>query len=370
MEKAEQDRQISSYDLAEELAMDQKTILVHLNKAGHTKKLDNWVQHELTERNLMNRVLICDSLSKLFPVLTERRPTTSPEPAVTIEEDDGEYIETSSASPADSENFTIWTPEMGPSPLDPSMSYLATTGLHSSPHTKAKEAITHLFIANAEPSEIIRVLETRFEQPDSIALLANLDRLRNILRPTDSPRDICLFANSTKNCVATLQVRDRIHYLYNPEIVKNLVDKLTPTQRYRLFDCASEQTTEEPDLWKLDKFIEKEAERRGRFAPPKLIASADFFFFKRTVRNRENDPELKKNNEKKKTLAPIHYCLPTIRVQPLEAEYMKRAEKLWVRASQQESLNSEIAAVTQRALPGDSHLRHSPYILMNAMYSE
>ncbi|TLM46186.1 hypothetical protein FEC26_18845, partial [Acinetobacter baumannii] len=29
---------------------------------AYTKKLDIWVPHELTERNLMNRVLICDSL--------------------------------------------------------------------------------------------------------------------------------------------------------------------------------------------------------------------------------------------------------------------------------------------------------------------
>ncbi|KAJ0183237.1 hypothetical protein K1T71_001213 [Dendrolimus kikuchii] len=37
-------------------------VLAHLKKAGYTKKLDIWVPHELTERNLMNRVLICDSL--------------------------------------------------------------------------------------------------------------------------------------------------------------------------------------------------------------------------------------------------------------------------------------------------------------------
>ncbi|KAJ0184081.1 hypothetical protein K1T71_000504 [Dendrolimus kikuchii] len=61
-EKVEQDRHISSYDVAGELAIDHKTVLAHLKKAGYTKKLDIWVPHELTERNLMNRVLICDSL--------------------------------------------------------------------------------------------------------------------------------------------------------------------------------------------------------------------------------------------------------------------------------------------------------------------
>ncbi|KAJ0174927.1 hypothetical protein K1T71_009068 [Dendrolimus kikuchii] len=61
-EKVEQDRHISSYDVAGELGIDHKTVLAHLKKAGYTKKLDIWVPHELTERNLMNRVLICDSL--------------------------------------------------------------------------------------------------------------------------------------------------------------------------------------------------------------------------------------------------------------------------------------------------------------------
>ncbi|KAJ0183521.1 hypothetical protein K1T71_001497 [Dendrolimus kikuchii] len=61
-EKVEQHRHISSYDVAGELGIDHKTVLAHLKKAGYTKKLDIWVPHELTERNLMNGVLICDSL--------------------------------------------------------------------------------------------------------------------------------------------------------------------------------------------------------------------------------------------------------------------------------------------------------------------
>ncbi|KAA5590705.1 hypothetical protein F3H15_36350, partial [Pseudomonas aeruginosa] len=46
-EKVEQDRHISSYDVAEELQIDHKTVLVHLKSTGYTKKLDIWVPHEL-----------------------------------------------------------------------------------------------------------------------------------------------------------------------------------------------------------------------------------------------------------------------------------------------------------------------------------
>ncbi|GBP30314.1 Mariner Mos1 transposase [Eumeta japonica] len=48
---------ISSY--AEDLEIDYEAVLTYLEKAGYTKKFDTWILHELTERNLMNRVLIC-----------------------------------------------------------------------------------------------------------------------------------------------------------------------------------------------------------------------------------------------------------------------------------------------------------------------
>ena len=39
-EKEEQDRYISSYDIAEELDVDHKTVLRHLRKSGYKKKLN------------------------------------------------------------------------------------------------------------------------------------------------------------------------------------------------------------------------------------------------------------------------------------------------------------------------------------------
>ncbi|KAL0880861.1 hypothetical protein ABMA27_002044 [Loxostege sticticalis] len=64
----DQDRHISIYDVAEELIIDHKTVLAHLKKTGYTKKgicIHNiWVPHELTERNLMNRIVRKRSWSK------------------------------------------------------------------------------------------------------------------------------------------------------------------------------------------------------------------------------------------------------------------------------------------------------------------
>ncbi|GBP11118.1 Histone-lysine N-methyltransferase SETMAR [Eumeta japonica] len=66
--KVEQNRYISFYDIAEELGIDHRTILTYLTKSEYTKKLHTWITHELTKRNLMNRVLICDSLLKRYEI--------------------------------------------------------------------------------------------------------------------------------------------------------------------------------------------------------------------------------------------------------------------------------------------------------------
>ena len=64
LEKIAVDRYISSRDIATKLNIDHKTVLSHLHKTGDQKKLDTWVAHGLTMKNLMDRVSICESLLK------------------------------------------------------------------------------------------------------------------------------------------------------------------------------------------------------------------------------------------------------------------------------------------------------------------
>ncbi|GBP87679.1 hypothetical protein EVAR_38165_1 [Eumeta japonica] len=54
----QQGQHVNSYEIVEELELSRKTVLTYLKKAK--KKLYTWVPYELTERNLMNRVLISD----------------------------------------------------------------------------------------------------------------------------------------------------------------------------------------------------------------------------------------------------------------------------------------------------------------------
>ncbi|GFX08778.1 histone-lysine N-methyltransferase SETMAR [Trichonephila clavipes] len=58
------DRHVSSRSIAQELKIDHKTVLNHLRKVGFKKKLDVWVPHQLTPKNMMDRISICKALAK------------------------------------------------------------------------------------------------------------------------------------------------------------------------------------------------------------------------------------------------------------------------------------------------------------------
>ncbi|GFV89020.1 histone-lysine N-methyltransferase SETMAR [Trichonephila clavipes] len=60
----EVDRPVSSPSITQELKIDHKTVLSHLRKVGLKKKLHVWVPHQLTPKNMMDRISICEALIK------------------------------------------------------------------------------------------------------------------------------------------------------------------------------------------------------------------------------------------------------------------------------------------------------------------
>ncbi|GFW78578.1 histone-lysine N-methyltransferase SETMAR [Trichonephila clavipes] len=58
------DPYVSDRSIAQSLKIDHKTVLNHLRKVGFKKKLDVWVQHQLTPKNMMDRISICETLTK------------------------------------------------------------------------------------------------------------------------------------------------------------------------------------------------------------------------------------------------------------------------------------------------------------------
>lgn len=137
---------------------------------------------------------------------------------------------------------------------------------------KAKEAVEGLLITNAQPTEVMKTLESRFGRPESIAML-EMETLRSLPRLTESPRDICIFATKVSNVVATLKTLGCFNYMYNPELAKTIVDKLTPTLRYRYYDFSATQPREDPSLIKIEKFFKREAELCGPYALPEQMAA-------------------------------------------------------------------------------------------------
>ncbi|GFW44114.1 histone-lysine N-methyltransferase SETMAR [Trichonephila clavipes] len=60
----EVDRHVSSRSIAQELKIDQKTVLNYLCKVGFKNKLDIWVPLQLTSKNMVDRISICEALAK------------------------------------------------------------------------------------------------------------------------------------------------------------------------------------------------------------------------------------------------------------------------------------------------------------------
>ncbi|GFW91256.1 histone-lysine N-methyltransferase SETMAR [Trichonephila clavipes] len=60
----ETDRHVSSHIIAQKLRIDHKTVLSHLSKVGFKKKLDVWMPHQLTPKNMKHRISICEALAK------------------------------------------------------------------------------------------------------------------------------------------------------------------------------------------------------------------------------------------------------------------------------------------------------------------
>ncbi|CAK1552938.1 unnamed protein product [Leptosia nina] len=132
---------------------------------------------------------------------------------------------------------------------------------------KAKEAVKNLLIYQSDPLEIMKSLESRFGRPDAIAI-TELETLKNLPKPGTTPRDLCMFTTRFCNILCSLEALGKIFYLYNPEITRSTVEKLSPTLQHRFFAYAAQQPKQEADLLKLKRFLCIEAENCAPFARP------------------------------------------------------------------------------------------------------
>ncbi|KAJ0171072.1 hypothetical protein K1T71_013271 [Dendrolimus kikuchii] len=130
----------------------------------------------------------------------------------------------------------------------------------------ALEAVSALLITQTGPEDILKALERRFGRPDAL-VLGEMEKMKTWTRVTDSPRDLCLFANKMANLVATIEVLNKPQYLHSPEMLRAAVEKLTPIVRNKWYDYAAVKTEGVPELKKLASFLNEEADKCAAYAP-------------------------------------------------------------------------------------------------------
>ncbi|XP_049866070.1 uncharacterized protein LOC126366823 [Pectinophora gossypiella] len=140
---------------------------------------------------------------------------------------------------------------------------------------RALEAVNSLLIANPKPDEVVKALKTRFGRPDAIAI-SEIEKLRSLPRCSEAPREICAFAGKIRNSVATLQALGKEQYMFNPELVRVITDKLPSILKFRWYEKSS-RDKKEPDLVCFANFIDTEADYCSQFAPPEHVDMNDKF---------------------------------------------------------------------------------------------
>ncbi|GBP77476.1 hypothetical protein EVAR_56087_1 [Eumeta japonica] len=141
--------------------------------------------------------------------------------------------------------------------------------LRKSLRGKAKDAVRNLLNYSKNPETVMNALEKRFGRPDAIAI-AEIQNLRTLQRPTDSPNNTYEFAGDFTNIISSLRKLKKEYYLYTPEIIKCTLDKFTSAIKYRWFDFSA-KLPQEPHLIKMARYLEREAERCSAYAPPETI---------------------------------------------------------------------------------------------------
>ncbi|XP_075991225.1 uncharacterized protein LOC142986591 [Anticarsia gemmatalis] len=134
----------------------------------------------------------------------------------------------------------------------------------------AHEAVSSMLISQPDPQAILDALERRFGRPDALAM-NEMQKLRNLQKINDDPRDLCIFANKVSNIVATIEALRKLQYLYNPELVKIVLDKFTPILRNKWYDFSYSSKEDIPDLKRLAVFLNLEADKCGVFAQPEDV---------------------------------------------------------------------------------------------------
>lgn len=125
----------------------------------------------------------------------------------------------------------------------------------------AWEAVAaRLVTTRSSAADIIKTLEMRFGRPDLVLhkLIGNMKRLPKL---TGTRSDLLVLATKVSNCVAAIEATEQLEYLHSPDLVTEVVGKLTESLVYRWLDYWTASDKREGRLSVLAKYLMSEAEK-------------------------------------------------------------------------------------------------------------
>ncbi|XP_073943425.1 uncharacterized protein [Choristoneura fumiferana] len=126
---------------------------------------------------------------------------------------------------------------------------------------EAWEAVAaRLITTRSSAADILKTLEMRFGRPDLVLhkLIGSMKRLPKL---TGARSDLLVLATKVANCVAAIEATERMEYLHNPDLVTEVVGKLTESLVYRWLDYWAASDKCAPRLSALAQYLMSEAEK-------------------------------------------------------------------------------------------------------------
>ncbi|XP_061723692.1 uncharacterized protein LOC133529906 [Cydia pomonella] len=147
---------------------------------------------------------------------------------------------------------------------------------------EAKAAVRDLLRTATDPEEVMKALEDEFGHPTRLLECA-LKKVRELPKLSEDGREIRKFTTTVRNCVSILRSIRAEGYLNNPQLVNELLTKLTPYQRAQYGDFAMNMDIDSgvdlrvsPNLSMFVEFLSQITRASSYYAPISVnIASAD-----------------------------------------------------------------------------------------------
>ncbi|XP_076656372.1 uncharacterized protein LOC143361016 [Halictus rubicundus] len=124
---------------------------------------------------------------------------------------------------------------------------------------EAKETVDSLLLTSGSAEDIMASLELRFGNVDVI-LGKVVEEMKRLPRIGTRGMDLPTLAAKVRNCVVSMQSVNHLGYLHSPELINNIIQKMSSAMIYNYNRFANMRPTDEPRLVGLSTFLTMEAE--------------------------------------------------------------------------------------------------------------